>query len=96
MNDFENALHQGFTPEDMAQEMAELEKELSQPKIIKANKKGWILAVRASSSSQPIYIYEETKKMADLDAETYKLNGFEVLNVYQSPKDASVYYKEGS
>lgn len=87
MSDFENALHQGFTPQDMAQEMAELAQ--SQPQPVKARKRGWILVVKAPDSSNPIYLHEETKRMADLDAELFKLNNYDVINIFQ-PRECEI------
>lgn len=56
--------------------------------------RGWILAFRASQSSQARYLFEKSKSSADKDAEMLRSKGFEILNVYQSQQDCNVITKE--
>ena len=56
--------------------------------------RGWILAFRASKSSQAQYWYYKSKSTAESDAERLRSKGWEVVNLYQSPTHAIVFTKE--
>ena len=56
--------------------------------------RGWILAFRASKSSQAQYWFYKSKGMAEKDAEKLRSNGWEIINIYQSPAHAIVITKE--
>ena len=56
--------------------------------------RGWILAFRASKSSQAQYWFDKSKSKAENDAERLRSNGWEVVNIYQSPAHAIVITKE--
>ena len=58
--------------------------------------RGWILAFRASKSSQAQYWYYKSKSTAESDAERLRSKGWEVINLYQSPAHATVITKEDS
>ena len=56
--------------------------------------RGWILAFRASKSSPAQYWFYKSKGLAEKDAERLKSNGWDIVNIYQSPAHAIVTTKE--
>lgn len=56
--------------------------------------RGWILVFRASKSSPAQYWLFKTKGMALKEADRLKSKGCEIVNLYQSPNDATIYTKE--
>ena len=56
--------------------------------------RGWILAFRSSSDKPAQYWLFKTKGMALSEADRLKSKGWEIVNIYQSPKDVTIYTKE--
>ena len=58
--------------------------------------RGWILVFRASKSSPAQYWFYKSKSKAESDAERLRSNGWDIVNIYQSPAHATVITKEDS
>ena len=56
--------------------------------------RGWILAFKTSQSKMTQYWFYKTKSSAESDAERLRSKGWIVVNVYQSPTNATVITKE--
>ncbi len=56
--------------------------------------RGWILAFKTSKSKMTQYWFYKTKSSAEIDAERLRSKGWIVVNVYQSPANATVITKE--
>ena len=56
--------------------------------------KGWILAFRSSPDKPAQYWLFKTKGMALKEADRLRSKGWEIVNLYQSPNDATIYTKE--
>ena len=56
--------------------------------------RGWILAYRTSSDKPAQYWHFKTKGMALSEADRLKSKGWEIVNIFQSPKDVTIYTKE--
>lgn len=56
--------------------------------------RGWILAFRSSSDKPAQYCFFKSKGLALKEADRLKSKGWEIVNLYQSPKDVTIYTKE--
>ena len=56
--------------------------------------KGWILAFRSSPDKPAQYWLFKTKEMALKEAYRLRSKGCEIVNLYRSPNDATIYTKE--
>ena len=56
--------------------------------------RGWILAFRSSSDKPAQYCFFKSKGLALKEADRLKIKGCEIVNLFQSPKDVTIYTKE--
>lgn len=56
---------------------------------------GWILAYKATDSSNVNYLHEQKKSWAEDDAERAKAQGFEIISIFQAQRECDIITKEG-